>query len=162
MHVETLFKVQTLLCQKRKGVSMPILGYGIQATIIFRSVILTDCTQVFINDQRSKQLHFDTLHRFKLFLTIQTQRTKIVQFHYQQNMSGLATAFYISTRFNASLLPHLDQIVDSELGAAPIAVAGAGAVGAVVVGGCGVGGAELGAGAGVIVAEALQTAHSMD
>ena len=114
---------------------MPILGYGIQATIIFRSVILTDCTQVFINDQRSKQLHFDTLHRFKLFLTIQTQRTKIVQFHYQQNMSGLATAFYISTRFNASLLPHLDQIVDSELGAAPIAVAGAGAVGAVVVGG---------------------------
>lgn len=77
-------------------------------------------------------------------------------------MSGLATAFYVSTRFNASLLPHLDQIVDSELGAAPIAVAGAGAVGAVVVGGCGVGGAELGAGAGVIVAEALQTAHSMD
>lgn len=142
---------------------MPILGYmyGIQAIIIFRSVILTDCT-LFINDQRSKQLHFDTLHRFKLFLTIQTQRTKIVQFHYQQNMSGLATAFYISTRFNASLLPHLDQIVDSELGAAPIAVAGAGAVGAVVVGGCGVGGAELGAGAGVIVAEALQTAHSMD
>jgi hypothetical protein len=141
---------------------MPILGYGIQAIIIFRSVILTDSsdTKVFFNLRLSERLHFNTLHRFKLVSTIQTQRANIVQFHYQQNMSGLATAFYISARFNAFPLPHLDQIVDSELGAAPTAVAGAGAVGA-VVGGCGVGGVELGAGAGVIVAEAPQTARSM-
>ena len=104
------------------------------------------------------------MHYFKLFSTNQTQTTNIVQLHYLLNMTCLATVLYISTRFSASLLLHLDQIVDSDLHADPAAVAGAGvdAVGSVDVGsGVGVG-AEVGADAGVIVAEALQTVHSTD
>lgn len=103
-------------------------------------------------------------HQFKLFSTIQNTEDKICPSPLSAKHDPPCHCTLLSTRFSASLLLHLDQIVDSDLHADPAAVAGAGvdAVGAVDVdSGVGVG-AEVGADAGVIVAEALQTVPSTD